>query len=333
MTLHPLVPWWLLLLVAGGLAAVCVLALRSGAPRLVWARRAAVVGVVTLVGLGPSVPSATSQTAVANVELFFVVDRTGSMAAQDWGAAGQTRLDGVRHDLVDLTRALPGARCSIIAFDSGATRQLPLTTDARAVQSWAQTLHQEVTYYSTGSLTDRPLDALRAALEAARQTRPQDTRLVFFLSDGEQTAGGTPRSYAELAPLVDGGAVLGYGTAEGGRMREYTNLDEDAENPAWIEDWETGEPAVSRIDEATLRATAEQLGVPYAHRTDESSTAPLVAGIDPELTAQDGRREVRHWDPVVWPLAAVLAGLLGWEAWAWTARLTPGRRVEDGVRR
>lgn len=328
MTLRPLVPVWLLLLV---LVPVLVLTVREawnarGPLRRSWAVRAAVVAVVTAIGLGPSVPATTDEQLGVAVDVFFVVDRTGSMAAEDWSEERLPRLDGMRYDLPALVAAVPGARYSIIAWDSQASRQLPLTTDQRAVRTWAQTARQEITAFSSGSLVDRPLEPLRRALSGAAETNPGHVRLVFFLSDGEQTTDGEPASYEELADLVDGGAVLGYGTAEGGPMREYDgSLEPDPEAPYIVDD-ATGEQAVSRIDEAALQDVAAQLGIPYAHRTGPDDVAPLVEGLDPEEIAADGRRDTELWQAVTWPLAVLVVALLGVEAWTTARGWVPLRR-------
>ncbi|PYF99056.1 Ca-activated chloride channel family protein [Georgenia satyanarayanai] len=321
-------PLWVIALVLLPLIVVCVLAAvrarrTEDGSFAAWLRRGGMVLALAAIALGPAVPSTTT-TVATNVEMFFVVDRTGSMAAEDYDG-GRPRLDGVRHDVEALVEAMPGARYSVITFDSQAARQLPLTTDARAVSTWAETLVQEITYYSAGSAVDRPLPALRGALEGAADRNPENVRLVFLLSDGENTRGdGTgdseTQSYAELAPLVDGGAVLGYGTAEGGQMRFYdgTETTGPGTDAPWIlDETQPGSPAaVSQIDETQLRRVAEQLGVDYTHRTAPTDVSGLVAGIDAEtIAAEDGRREVSVYEDVYWPAATVLAVLLAWEAW------------------
>ncbi|QTE28119.1 VWA domain-containing protein [Pengzhenrongella sicca] len=352
MTLRMIWPLWALMATLGPVLVLAVVqAVRSGrsgaagragpadgATRLAWIRRAALVAVVAVIGLCPATATSQEDAAGVDVEMFFVVDRTGSMAAEDWGtgvadadadvaaatagdgelAAGGTRLDGARADVVSLVADVPGARYSVLTFDSQASRQLPLTSDARAVGTWAQTVRQEITAYSQGSLTDRPLAALRSALAGAADRNPSHVRLVFFLSDGEQTADGEPASYADLAPLVDGGAVLGYGTEAGGRMRSYDGafvLDPDA---PYIQDGESD--ALSRLDEATLQATADQLGVAYVHRTGPAETASIVAGVDPDQLAADGRRDVTTYSDLTWPFAALAVVLLAGEAWGAATR-------------
>lgn len=336
MTLRMTWPLWALVVVLGpALVLAVVQAVRAGATRLAWVRRAALVVVVGVIGLCPATTTSHQDAAGVGVELFFVVDRTGSMAAEDWGAgpdapaaadelAPGTRLDGARHDVLSLVADVPGARYSVLTFDSQASRQLPLTNDARAVGTWAQTMRQEITAYSRGSLTDRPLEALRSALAGAAQRHPSHVRLVFYLSDGEQTADGEPASYADLAPLVDGGAVLGYGTEEGGRMRSYDGafvLDPDA---PYIQDGSSD--AVSHLDEASLRATADQLGVAYVHRTGPDETASIVADVDPDQLAADGRRVVTTYSDLTWPFAALAVLLLAAEAWDAATRRGPRAR-------
>ena len=159
-------------------------------------------------------------------------------------------------------------------------------------------------------------------------------RLVFLMADGENTneaAAEPTASFAPLADLVDGGAVLGYGTPQGGTMRTYdgtSNTGPGTDAP-YIIDPATGEPAVSMIDEGELRTVAADLGVEYEHRTTPDGVDHLVSGIDIQEIADDGRRDVRHYADVYWPAAALLAVLLGWEAWALSRQVPKLRREQE----
>ncbi|WP_203336468.1 vWA domain-containing protein [Nocardioides limicola] len=310
---QPLIGWPWLLVAVGllvGVATASLIAAGSRPERLDAARRLGMVVVLGLIGFGPSSTTTTVETTAVAADVFFVVDRTGSMAAEDWGADGEApRLDGVRHDVVALTRAIPGARYSIIGFDSIATRQLPLTWDARAVHAWAQTVRQEITAYSKGSLLDRPLNELAAALQASAESHPQNVRVVYFLSDGEETVPGERRSFADLAPLIDGGAVLGYGTEAGGPMREYVPGQDETD---YIQD-PAGGDGISVIDEAALQEIADELGVPYGLRSLPDEVTSLATDVNAQLVVTETEREVAAHRPVVWPLALLLAVLLGWE--------------------
>ncbi|HEY0189347.1 MAG TPA: VWA domain-containing protein [Cellulomonas sp.] len=339
--IRPLLPVWLLVLLTGPLLVLCgraALLARRAARRsggtdrsgdaLRWRLRTVGVLALVAIGLGPSVARTSNERIGVGVDVFLVVDRTGSMAAEDY-LDGTTRLDGVRQDLPALVAAVPGARYSIISWDSEATRQLPLSADGRAVDAWAQTLRQESTATSSGSRLDRPLAALRTALTTAAEAQPGHVRLVFVLSDGEQTGEGDAASFTELAPLIDGGAVLGYGTAEGGQM-----MTSDGDGYILGAD---GQPGVSHLDEAALTTLAGQLGVTYLHRAgpDDAALAALVDGVEAQSEVRADDREVQLWSPVVWPAAVVLVLLLVAEGWwlidGWTVVRRP-RTGPDGRR-
>ncbi|WP_148234389.1 VWA domain-containing protein [Cellulomonas flavigena] len=314
---------------------------RSDVPRAgaaTWARRAALVVVLAVVGLTPTTGATQQGGASVGVQVWFVVDRTGSMAAEDWGPGdlvvrapglapvpADQRLDGVRHDVVSLARDVPGASYTVIAFADEAGTQLPLTQDSTAVRAWAQTVTQEVTAGSSGTRRDRALDVLLRSLQDARDLDPAMVRLVFYLSDGEQTSDAEVASFAQVAELVDGGAVLGYGTAEGAPMRRFDGtVDPDA--PYIPDPDDPSRPALSYADETTLREVAAELGVPYVHRDGPSPTADLVAGLDPEAVAADGRSDVATRRHLVWPFALVAGVLLAAEAWAWARASSRPRR-------
>jgi len=352
MSARAVVPVVVVLLTAVPVLLVCVaqalgLGMRRGRPRrsdvpragaATWWRRAALVVVLAVVGLTPTVAATQSGGARVGVQLWFVVDRTGSMAAEDWGPGAPAvrgpgldpvpavqRLDGVRHDVVSLTRDVPGAFYSVVAFADEAGTQLPLTDDATAVRAWAQTVTQEVTAGSAGTRRDRALDVLQRSLQDARERDPGMVRLVFYLSDGEQTAQEEAASFADVAPLVDGGAVLGYGTAAGAPMRQHDGtLDPDA---PYIPDPDVPtRPALSHADEAALREVAAELGVPYVHRAGPTSTADLVADIDVAAIAADGRADLSTRRDLVWPFALLAGVLLAAEAWTWARTSTRPRR-------
>ena len=90
------------------------------------------------------------------------------------------------------------------------------------------------------------------------------------------------------------------------------NRSADARETGYIKDRTSGETrdAISKIDEDQLRKIADQLGVPYVHRTAGASAAPMLQDATPgnlDRTEQvlDGRTEL-YWIPA---LAALLLAL------------------------
>lgn len=312
--------WWVFIPLSILLYGLCALAWRATRDGQTWLRRGLLVTGVLLLGLTPAhqTPVAERET---NAEYFFIVDLTGSMAAQDYDGT-EERLEGVRADITDIVDTNPGARYSIIAFSSTATEQLPLTTDARAVRSWVDAARRESTNYSAGSSLNRPRDALRDALERARDNNPQNVRIALFFTDGENTE-NTDIDYGSVADLVDAGYVFGYGTEDGAPMLRSFWGEEDA--GVYITDPETGEDAISRIDPENLRTLAEQLGLDYVHRTQPGGAGALVADIPTEIIAGDGRRTIET--PILWPIGLLLTGLVAWELWYLTPLIVSMRRT------
>ena len=337
MRFDPLLPgsWPLVIAVALVMAALlwwsarwAFSALADPGARASWWRRACLALVMVLILAGPAA-AVTESTQVSNVEIYLVVDRTGSMAAEDWAggpaAGGGTRLDGVKSDLTAIRDAWPQARFCILALDGAAARELPLTSDLDAVTSWIGSLQQEITQRSQGSSLDGMLPLLIQTLTRAKEKNPEDARLVYILSDGEATddgrgagaAGTAGATWAKAGELTDGGAVLGYGTASGGMMRSFDGSSTPGSGK-YILDPDTGKPAVSVPDTRALASVAEALGVPYFQRTGGSDDVPTgdFTRQDVNAVLTDGREKKNRVRYLTWPLGIAASALAIWELMA-----------------
>lgn len=344
MIVDPVLPGWAIAAAAVLLGAFGIWRAVAG-PRgarngWMWASRLLMLALLVVVALRPGIPSeGQGPSASGGLEVTFVVDTTSSAAAEDWGD-GQPRLDGVRADIEAIVDRLSGARFSLVTFDVVAVERVPLTSDDAAIVSAASVLRQEITAYSRGSSIDEPVELLERLLAEEEQSNPGQRRVLFYFGDGEQTAAVPPGPFDALAPMIDGGAVLGYGTAEGGRMAEFFGVpprefvaedpnaeDPPAEEPVYIHD-PAGGDALSRIDEANLRSIADQLGVPYLHRTADTDVEEAVAGIDVgELRIEPGEPDSvteLYWIPAI-PLGLLALLEILWIAAA-IAELRPARR-------
>lgn len=337
MRFEPLLPgsWPLVIAVALVMAALlwwsarwAFSSLADPGARASWWRRACLALVVVLILAGPAA-AVTESSPVSNVEIYLVVDRTGSMAAEDWAggpdAGGGTRLDGVKSDLTAIRDAWPQARFCILALDSSAARELPLTSDLAAVTSWIGSLQQEITQRSQGSSLDRMLPLLVKVLTRAKEKNPEDARLVYILSDGEATDDGqgaaessaAGATWAKAGRLTDGGAVLGYGTTSGGMMRSFDGSSTPGSGK-YILDPGSGKPAVSVPDTQALASAAKALGVPYFQRTGGSDDAPASDFTSQDVNAvlTDGREKKNRIHYLTWPLGVAASALAIWELMA-----------------
>lgn len=313
MTLHPVLPAWILLpLVAAVVLFLCwqLIRARRRDPRREpgsardWLLRGVLVLLVAGAALRPGIPGGSAEAAAADVNVFFVVDTTSSIAAEDYGDS-LPRLEGVRADIRAIAEGLAGGRFSLLTFDTNAAVRMPLTTDTSALDTLVTVLDPQVAAYSKGSSVTVAAKLLDERLRAARDSHPERPRLVFYLGDGEQTSGKPPAPMRLDKGLVSGGAVLGYGTAAGGRMKENTGPGPD--DAGYIPDRSggTGRDALSVIDEGQLRQIAADLGVPYVHRSAGDAAAPMLQSADPgALQRGEGDNSLEGRLELYWMLAA-----------------------------
>ncbi len=315
MSIHPLYP----LPVTAALLCLLALAvawvwLRRPHRSAAWRRSLIALGLAVLL-LGPSAPL-NRQRVTSSLEIYFVVDTTGSMVAEDYNGSSP-RLDGVRADLAAIADHFPEARYSIISYAAEAVQQMPLTTDQGAVKSWADTVRQERSYLSDGSAAARPVRKLTQILKQARESRPDNRRLIFLFTDGEVTNTESdqsdPAAFSQLRNLIDGGAVLGYGTEAGGKMKENLRTEKQNESHQYLRDYSTGRTAISHADPQTLAAIAEEMRIPYEHRSSPSELTAVFDQIPPSVIVPDETRDVPVDTVVVWPVMVLLVALFGWE--------------------
>ena len=270
------------------------------------------------------------------IDVVVAIDRTTSMAALDGpGGAGTSRLAGVREDLDALVEAMPTARFSLITFGERADVAVPFTTDREALMDVVDAVLPESATAGTGSSLDRPVSLISTALAGTRLRDDDRRRLLVVATDGENTAAGTPGTYAPLAAGLDGGLVLGYGTRAGARMplleetsgSEGDQTDNAGPSPSagdttpteFVIDTRTGEPAVSRIDETNLQTIADELGGTYVHRRGPGGMEQLAAGL--RGAALDDLEPVPPQRQVTWLWALLLLALalaelrLGWRGY------------------
>jgi Ca-activated chloride channel family protein len=305
-----------------GLAAVALVRASGRRGRVVWAMRTLFVLACVAMLLRPGITGGQAETYATEADVFIVVDASASIVAEDW-ADGKTRLDGVREDVEAIADKYPGARFSLITFDSTTSVRLPLTTDTTALGAAMATLGPEVTNRSRGSSITQANGVLRELLQAAANSGQDRARLVFYMGDGEQTSNTEPGSFLSSAEYVGSGLVLGYGTEQGGPMR-VTDADPEVQSEDYIE--YQGEPAISVFDQPNLERIAGQLGVAFVHRSaDEALKLPET----PKTTTQNATGEIGTVIELYWIPAGIAVLLLAFELANVTAMATRLGRLSN----
>ncbi|MBM6588831.1 VWA domain-containing protein [Brevibacterium sp. RIT 803] len=332
MIFDPVFTWfgWGFLVLA--LLTVCIIpAVRGDGPRWKWFARMGIVAVLALALARPGIPiKSSTEEYEAAADVYFLVDTTTSMAAEDYDG-DKTRLEGVKKDMLELAEQLPGTRMSIISFASTASTVMPLTTDHSAFASAVDVLSPEMSLNSNGSSITEAGAELDERMKSNQEDRPDNKSLVFYFGDGEQTSESPVDSWSSFASRIDSGAVFGYGTSQGGKMKESqpfgygagpgggpglgdpgdTGGTGDGDGSAgtdgeYILDGQ-GNPGISTIDESNLRQISDDLGVKYHHRDGGASMSSMYTApkYDQTLVQKDGRVTV---DEYFWvPLLLVFA--------------------------
>lgn len=335
MTLQPTWPWWLIaLLFLPPLTGLIVLAIRQWKQpkkRWIWLRRAMLIALLLVTVLRPATPGASRATGNALLDVYFLVDTTVSATAEDYNG-NRPRLEGMSHDVKQIAKELVGARFSIISFDDQAVQHLPLTHDTTTLASAVDTLSTQEPFYAEGSSIDAGLDTLKKELERIADKAPHRGRVIFYMGDGEQTVDREPRSFRDLKPLVKGGAVLGYGTAAGGKMADEDKRRWGDDKHAYIKDRSTQtypQPdAISKLSESNLRAIADQAGLAYVHRTEPGDAKAVTSAIDVGeiIKRSDETTAYEDWYWVATPIIVALLSVELWQLWAVAHSLKTARK-------
>lgn len=302
MTFTPVLPFPILIPLTILVVIGCViLAVTRSRKRLMWISRAVTVLLMALAVARPGLPTEVIVSKQeASAQVYFVVDVTASMIAEDWDRSAP-RMDGLKKDLTDLIDAMPAAKFSLITFNSNATVRVPLTTDDAAMRSAISILEPETTRSSGGTSPMEPASLLSERLAEGKKDNPDEAQYVFYFGDGEATARDANSSF-DGQFNVSGGAVFGYGTPAGGQMKE--TLDNfSTRKPEYIMDPSTDQPALSKIDENTLNTIASALGVEYHHRDagtpiTQSFSVPTFESKLVDKRDQRGVNEI-YWVPLI----------------------------------
>ena len=327
MIFRPVVhPVLLVLILAIGATFVFLSAKRAARKRVMDViRRSLIVLIVIVMGAGPSIPGEAVEVSSA-LEVYLVIDRTGSMAAEDWDGS-KPRIDGVRNDVAILMNSMGGSRFSILTWDSSVHTDMPLTTDSSAVASYMESFNRELSSSSQGSSLNRPAAELAGLLAKNKERHPQNLRAVFIFSDGETSnqdhwasaPSGSEEDWDRVKEYVDGGLVIGYGTETGGRMKALrlgNSESQSAGDDGYIHDLsKPGNPiAISKIDEGALQSIASRIGVDYVHSPDKSAIESHARAIMDGATEISEHRNMKEtYRYIIWPFALLLGALLAWE--------------------
>ena len=259
MKLFPIIPIWIMLIICISLIIYIIIKKRDLLQILI-------IILLFIINLRIMIPSNNSKTIKNDLDILFVIDNTISMNALDYNGS-KTRLSGVKEACNYIIDELNGSRFSVITFDNTSRIVTPYTYDANITREAISIMMPINELYAKGSSIDVSLDSIMYSLKNSKK-KNDNNRIIFFISDGENTSNNSIKSFKSISKYISDGAVLGYGTKKGGYMKDES---EYATNE-YIMDY-TGTnfgKAISKIDEKNLKEIANDMNVDYIHVTNSN---------------------------------------------------------------
>ncbi len=303
MRINPIIPIWLMAILCVGMLFLKRRNMRA------YIRQIIAVVLIFLINLRIMVPSANVSTNTQTLDTYvlFVVDDTISMLARDYDGDTE-RLTAVKKDCSHIIEQLDGAKFAVISFNNNANLVAPYTDNSEYANDVIDSLYPLDSLYARGTSMNVCIDVMTDTLKRARE-KADGSVVVFFISDGEITNGDKLESFKSAAKYVDGGAVLGYGTKDGGNMyvkSYYTDQEELLEDTSGY----PRKPAVSKIDEKNLKSIADDLGISYINMNDSTNVDPVIKKIQREATGDSKTGKVKGFVDIYYIFVAMLAVLL-----------------------
>ena len=272
-------------------------------------RRIGIAGLLLIALTRPAIGTIESDLELSNLNIFFVVDNTGSMAVRDMESGSKYRYEVVAEDMKKILKLFPGSKYSIFMMDYNVYQSMPLINDTDAAISYIDSLKPKSSDLSMNSDLTKLLATSAEHIEKSAKRFEDRDNLLFFFSDGEDIERTTtvPDS---LSSNLRGGAVIGYGTSQGGIVHEIDSKGEISKRG--IRDSATDTEHISKIDEGNLKNIAEKLGIRYLQRNTsggEFSDINNFYNLGSSRKATDARTKVEnevYWIPMIFALFILL---------------------------
>ncbi len=265
----------------------------------------------------------------ANAYVVFIIDDTISMLADDMEYE-DTRLEAVKRDCKNICEQLYGAKFTVLTFNNNSNILCPYTNDLSFIENTIDAIQPLSEYYARGTSLSVCVDDAITMLELARnkaEENGEDARfLLFYISDGETNTDEKDfDDFEELMEYCDDGAVLGYGTEDGGNMYiasgsydygyyynyEDTGLDDDEEENKYPIYDNNGDIAVSKYNEENLNEIAGYIELDYIHMEEPADINDKIEQIlDGTLKTPSDEDETQGFEDTYFYFAMVLAVLL-----------------------
>ena len=224
--------------------------------------------------LGPYLRRPLESKPMVGREIYFLLDVSGSMNAQD---ISPSRLHKAKRLIRQLIQRLQGDRMGLIVFSDDAYLQCPLTYDYEMLETYVSIAGKQ--QFSREGTQFRP--ALSKALDHLTGTYSKSStrsQAIILFSDGEDHGDAYPSLLDRLRKNGISLYTVGIGTQEGSElpMQQRKGVIRDR----------SGRPVISSLQDSSLRAISRHARTSYlAISHSHQSADPIFDQIDEQLMA------------------------------------------------
>ncbi len=267
MILNPILPIIVMIIISLFLIVIVLINKKHIVTRLL------IIILLFVINLRPMKQTSEVESFNTNLDILFVVDTTLSMDAVD---IGETRLIQAGKDINYIMKELAGSNYALITFNHLVTIVSPFTFDSKMIETGVNNLTTEDVLYAKGTSIDNVVDSMELLLRSS-SSRASSKIIVFIITDGEFNKSDDVSKFKDLAKYVSSGAVLGYGTTQGGKIKmnekskEYSKYRADEEGFLLDRDTYPYKPAISKLDENNLSKLADALSISYINMNKTSN--------------------------------------------------------------
>ena len=221
---------------------------------------------LTIAMVNPKVGTKLETVKRQGVDIVFAVDVSKSMLAED---IAPNRIEKSKQLVTQIINNLASDRIGIIAYAGKAVPQLPITTDYAAAKMFLQSMNTDM-LSSQGTAINEAIQLARTYFNDEEQTN----RVLIIISDGEDHS-DLSQDIAETA-AEEGIKIftIGVGSLKGAPIPIKQNgivLNYKKDR--------SGETVVTKLNEETLRAIAEEANGQYINGLNTTEVVEAVRDI------------------------------------------------------
>ena len=256
--------------------------------------RVLIILLLVFISQRPMLKNQNEATYNMNLDVLFVVDNTVSMNAID--VDGFTRLDAVKGICDTIIKSMPGANFALITYSNVSIIKYPFTSDIAIIKDVINQMKIIDPIYANGSTLDLAYDSMKILLNSSNK-KEKHQRIVFFMGDGEligkENTDTDLNKYSDIKELINSGAVLGFGTTTGGKVKitESAKLDKIVDANGFLLDGNGNGLSVSKMNEDNLKKLAGILSIDYSHMPDTEFLQKKIDSIKEEAVVNDDNEE------------------------------------------